>query len=285
MGNEIGIDDKTEEVVTRLTKVTNETRPAKTVLITGASSGIGLAFARVFARNGYNIALVARREQSLAELSKEIEGKYGISTRIIAKDLFNASAPEEIYEGLQRDSIRIDVRVNCAGLGASGFFSEIDWSKEKNMIQVNLISLSHLTHLFLRDMVQRWDGKILNVASTAAFQPGPLMAVYYATKAYVLSFTEALAEEVKDSGVSVTALRPGPTRTRFQETSDMSQSRLMKLGVMDAETVARIGYEGLMKNKRLAIPGWKNRLLALGVRIMPRNSVTRIARRLNESER
>jgi hypothetical protein len=154
-----------------------------------------------------------------------------------------------------------------------------------NMIQVNLISLTHLTQLILRDMLQRRDGKILNVASTAAFQPGPLMAVYYATKAYVLSFTEALAEEVKDSGVSVIALCPGPTRTRFQETSDMSNSRLMKLGVMDAESVARIGYEGLMKNKRVVIRGLRNRLLAFCVRIMPRNSVTRIARKMNEKER
>jgi hypothetical protein len=263
--------------------MSNQTKLAKTALITGASSGIGLEFARLFARNRYNVVLLARRQESLAELSKELEDKHRISTKIIAKDLSNASAPEEIYEEL-RDSIRIDVLVNCGGFSVLGLFSEVDWSKERDMIQVNLTSLTHLTLLFLRGMVGRRDGKILNVASTAAFQPDPLMAVYYATKAFVLSFSQALAEEVRDKEVLVMALCPGPTRTGFQETADVQSSRLVKLGVMDAETVARIGYEGLMNNKRVVIPGLRNRMLAFGVRIMPRNSVTRIVRRMNERE-
>jgi len=213
----------------------------------------------------------------------ELEEEHGISTMIIAKDLSEASTSEEIYRQLHHESILIDILVNCAGLGASGFFSEIDWPREFNMIQVNLIALTHLTKLFLDEMLQRHAGRILNVASTAAFQPGPLMAVYSATKSYVLSFTEALAEEVEGSGVQLTALCPGPTRTRFQETSDMRRSRLfMSGGVLEAETVARIGYEALMNGKRVVIPGFRNLFLTFGVRIMPRNWVTKIARKMIE---
>jgi short-subunit dehydrogenase len=261
----------------------NQSEHAKTALITGASSGIGLELAKLFAKDGYDLVLVARGRQSLTELSKELEKKHKITTKIIAKDLSSSSAPEEIHAELQRESVLIDALVNCAGFGASGSFSEINWPIEMNMIHVNLVALTHLTKLFLGEMLQRQDGKILNVASTAAFQPGPLMAVYYATKAYVLSFTEALGEEVKGTGVTVTALCPGPTRTRFQEIADMSNSRLFKSGgVLDAETVARIGYEGLMNKKRVVIPGLINRLLAIGVRITPRTWVTKIARRMNE---
>jgi hypothetical protein len=263
--------------------MSNQSERAKTALITGASSGIGLELAKLFAKEGYNLVLVARGRETLTELSNGFEEKYQIRCKIIAKDLSSPSAPEEIHAELQRELVKVDALVNCAGFGASGFFSEIDWLKEMNMIHVNLVALTHLTKLFLGEMLQRRDGKILNVASTAAFQPGPLMAVYYATKAYVLSFTEALGEEVKGSGVIVTALCPGPTRTRFQEIADMSNSRLFRSGVvLDAETVARIGYEGLINQKRVVIPGLINRLLALSVRIMPRTWVTKITRRMNE---
>lgn len=264
--------------------MSSQTEGTKTALITGASSGIGLELAKLFAGDRYNVVLVSRNQKSLAELSKGVEAKNGISTRIIPKDLTDTLAADEIYEELQREALTIDALVNCTGFGASGFFSEIDWSREMSMIQVNVMALTHLTKLFLGGMMQRGHGKILNVASTAAFQPGPLMAVYYATKAYVLSFTEALAEETRNTRVNVSALCPGPTRTRFQEASDTTNSRLFRGGgVMDAETVARIGYEGLMNNKRVIIPGFRNRLLALGARLAPRDFVVKIARRANEA--
>jgi short-subunit dehydrogenase len=261
----------------------NQIERTKTALITGASSGIGLELAKLFAQARYNLVLVARKQQSLAEISKELEAQHGISARIIPKDLSDTLAAQEIYEELQRETITVDALVNCAGFGASGFFSETDWSREMSMLQVNVVALTHLTRLFLDGMLQRKDGKVLNVASTAAFQPGPLMAVYYATKAYVLSFTEALEDEVRNSGVTVSALCPGPTRTRFQEISGMTKSRLYGgAWVMDAGTVARIGYQGLMSNKRVIIPGLRNRLLAFAVRLTPRNFVAKIARRMNE---
>lgn len=256
----------------------------KTALITGASSGIGYELAKLFAHDGYNLVLVARNREALTQLAEDLEGQYGISVRSIAKDLSIPSSPHEIYEELQKESERVDALVNCAGLGISGFFSETDYPSELSMIQVNTVALTHLTKLFLKDMLGRREGKILNVASAAAFQPGPLMAVYYASKAYVLSFSEAVAEEVRGSGVTVTALCPGPVRTGFEEKAGTSQSRLFKGGgVLDAETVAKVGYEGLMHNKTVVIPGLRTRILAFGVRMTPRNWVTRIARRMNET--
>jgi short-subunit dehydrogenase len=260
-----------------------ESENTKTALVTGASSGIGLELAKLLAKDGYNLVLVARRRQSLVELSKKLEEAHKIATKILVKDLASPLAPEEISAELQRESVVIDLLVNCAGFGAYGFFSDINWSVEANMIQVNLVALTHLTKLLLDGMLRRRAGKILNVASTAAFQPGPLMAVYYATKAYVLSFTEALAEEVKKSGVTVTALCPGATRTRFQEAANASNSRLFKSPmVLDAETVAKIGYKGLMNGERVVIPGFTNKLVSFAVRITPRSWATKMARRMNE---
>jgi len=176
-----------------LTTETSKAIGARSALVTGASSGIGLELAKLFARDGYRLVLVARNRESLTQLGKELAGKYGVSVKVIVKDLSVPFAPEEIYVELQKQSITIDVLVNCAGLGASGLFSEIDLDTDVRTIQVNMVALTKLTKFFLKDMLQRRNGRILNVASTAALQPGPLMAVYYATKAYVLSFSEAPA--------------------------------------------------------------------------------------------
>lgn len=176
-----------------MTTETSKAIGARSALVTGASSGIGLELAKLFARDGYRLVLVARNRESLTQLGKELAGKYGVSVKVIVKDLSVPFAPEEIYVELQKQSITIDVLVNCAGLGASGLFSEIDLDTDVRTIQVNMVALTKLTKFFLKDMLQRRNGRILNVASTAALQPGPLMAVYYATKAYVLSFSEAPA--------------------------------------------------------------------------------------------
>ena len=245
-------------------------------LITGASSGIGRELAKLFAHDRHNLVLVARNRDALAALAKEIEAANGISTKIIAKDLSNSEAPREIFEEVNREGIVVSVLVNCAGFGTSGAFSEVDWVKESDMIQVNLTALTHLTKLFLDGMLQRHDGKIMNVASTAAFEAGPYMSVYHATKAYVLHFTEALSYELRNSGITATALCPGPTKTGFQETATIAESRLFKGSAMDSETVARSGYRGLMAGKRLVIPGLRNQLSIFALRLLPRSAVTSV---------
>ncbi len=254
----------------------------RTALITGAWSGIGRELALLFARDGYNLVLVARSAAKLAELAEDLKREHGTSIRVLAKDLSNPAAPDEIYSELAPDS-SVDSLVNNAGFGTRGPFWETSLAAELEMMQVNMVALTHLTKLLLKGMLERRSGKILNVASTAGFQPGPLMAVYYATKAYVLSFSEALANELKGSGVSVTALCPGPTETGFSQRAGMRDSRLFRGTTMDARTVAQIGYRALMQGKPVVIPGLRNRLLAFSVRLAPRAAVTRITRRLQET--
>ena len=256
-----------------------------TALITGGSSGIGYELAKCFARDRYTLVLVARTEETLRGLADELERDVGTSVMTIAKDLSQPSAPEEIFRTLQQAEVTVDVLVNNAGFGTYGPFAQQALDGELNMIQVNVVSLTHLTGLLVPEMVRRGRGKILNVASTAAFQPGPLMAVYYATKAYVLSFSEALANELRGSGVSVTALCPGPTQTKFQERAGVAHTRLMSRGVADAQSVARAGYRGLMRGQAIVIPGARNRLLALAVRLFPRGVVTQVVRGVQERRR
>lgn len=247
----------------------------QTALITGASSGIGYELTKLFAHDEYNLVLVARNQQKLTHLADELKAKYAISVKIISKDLSVASAPEEIYSELQHESIEIDALVNNAGFAVYGEFSETDLAAELQLLQVNMVSLTHLTKLFLPSMLKKRSGKILNVASTAAFQPGPLMATYYASKAYVLWFSEALADELHETGVSVTALCPGPTESGFRKAAHMEDSKLFSNQVMGTQTVARIGYRGLMTNKTIVIPGLRNKILAEIVRLFPRKMVTR----------
>ena len=255
----------------------------QTALITGASGGIGYELAKLCARDGYHLILVARNQEKLRQLAAELQSAYGVSVRVLAKDLSLPAAPHEIFTELQRSSIAVDLLVNNAGYGTYGFFHQADATTQLNMIQLNVAALTHLTRLFLPPMLARGHGKMLQVASTAAFQPGPLMAVYYATKAYVLSFSNALANELKGTGVTVTALCPGSTRTGFQERAGMGTAlRLFRLGVMDAATVARAGYRGMQKGKAIVIPGLMNRLTALSARIVPRNVATCVVRYLQD---
>ncbi len=248
----------------------------RTALVTGASGGIGLDLARLIAQDGFDLVLVARSAQKLHDLCAEFGQKYQIRCKALCADLADPKTPVGIAEALDQDKIDLDVLVNNAGYGVFGRFdSETDTKLELEMIQVNVVALTHLTKLMLPGMVKRGRGRILNVASTAAFLPGPLMAVYYATKAYVLSISEALSNELLGTGVTVTVLCPGPTTTGFQKAANMLDSGLMKTPLkMDSMTVARVGYQGMLKGKVVVIPGIQNILTAQSVRVMPR-AVTR----------
>lgn len=263
-------------------QTTNHLNREQTALITGASGGIGYELAKLFARDGYNLVLVARSEEKLTQIAQEFTEQFKVKVEIIVKDLSLATAPAEIFTKVQQAGIKVDVLVNNAGFGTYGFFHETDLKTELEMLQVNVVSLTHLTKLFLKDMVKQGYGKILNVSSSAAFQPGPLLAVYFATKAYVLSFSEAIANELEGTGVSVTVVCPGTTASGFQQRAAMEESKLVtSQNVMDAETVAKISYQGLMANKTLVVPGIKNKLLAEAVRFTPRKMVVKIARSMN----
>src|SRR3954462_965129 len=237
--------------------------PSQTALVTGGSSGIGLELAKVLARHGYDLVLVARKRDALEAVAGQIEGKYDVRAHVFAADLRRPEAPQAISDFLHNEAIPITVLINNAGFGLGGEFADTELSRELEMIQVNIAALTHLTKLFLPAMIRAKSGRILNVASTAAFQPGPLMAVYYATKAYVLSFSEALAEELRNTGVTVTALCPGPTDTRFAEVAHVTNSKLFStFGIADAADVAQYGFDAMMHGKRLAIPGLRNKIVA-----------------------
>lgn len=249
-----------------------------TALITGASGGIGLELARIFAREGFMLILVARNRERLDEIAIELKPT---PVQTIARDLTLVSAVEQVY----REVPKVDVLVNNAGYGVYGPFVKNDLAEELGMLQLNMTALVVLTKLYLPAMVAAGNGRILNVASTAAFLPGPLMALYYATKAFVLSFSQAIGNELQGTGVTVTALCPGPTATGFQARTKLEKTRLMKrMKMMDAHTVAEAGYRGLMAAKPVVIPGLTNKLVANSVRFSPRSMVTAIARKLQEEE-
>jgi len=255
----------------------------KTALITGASYGIGKELAKVFAENHHDLVLVARSREKLQVLGEELHSQHGTSVRVMAKDLSEPSAAGEILSELHQEKIPLEVLVNNAGIGMSGPFAEGDTTRLLSMMQVNMVTLTMLTRFLLPDMIQRRSGKILNVASTAAFQPGPLMAVYYASKAYVLWFSEALSNELQGTGVTVSALCPGGTETEFQKEARMERSRLFRMGRMQAEPVARAGFQGLNKGRRVIIPSLRNNLFTLFSRFSPRTTVMRLIRWMNES--
>src|SRR2546423_1953442 len=220
----------------------------QTVLVTGGSGGIGLEIAKVLARKGFDLVLAARTRDALEAAAGQIEGKYDVKVHVFAADLRRREAPEEIFFFLRNENIPIEILVNNAGFGLGGEFSETEVTRELEMIQVNVAALTHMTKLFLQAMIKARSGRVMNVASTAAFQPGPLMAVYYASKAYVLSFSEALAEETRGTGVTVTALCPGPTASGFQSGAAMEDSRLVKGRKLPSATrVAAYGTRAMQR--------------------------------------
>lgn len=252
-----------------------------TVLITGASSGIGRSFAHLFARDGYALVLVARRGGVLEDLAAELSREYGVTVRVIAIDLAQPDGPATLVADLRQAQVTVDVLVNNAGFGLQGAFVALPLDRQTQMIQLNVTALTALTRLLLPAMLDRKRGGVLNVGSIAGFQPGPFMAVYYATKAYVLSFSEALADELSGSGLRVTCLAPGPTATAFAAEAGATDSRLFQGGTMSVEEVARIGYEGWKQGKFLVIAGRRNWWRAMAVRLMPRAYVRRVVRGLN----
>lgn len=255
----------------------------KTALITGASGGIGLELARIHASKGDHLILVARNKSKLEELKIELERKFNIAVYVIGKDLSDLSAALEIYNETKNAGIEIEYLINNAGFGNFGMFAETDWNKEQQMIQLNITALTQLTKLYLKDMIQRRSGRIMNVASTAAFQPGPTMAVYYATKSYVLHFSEAVANEVKDKGITITALCPGPTESGFQAAAALEESRLFKgKSIPSSKSVAEYGYKAMMRGQSVAIHGLMNNILAFFVRLMPRKLIVKVTRKIQD---
>ena len=249
-----------------------------TALITGASGGIGYELAKLFAQDKHDLVLVARSGERLSQFAEELQRQHQVSAKAVALDLAAADAPQRLFDQLRAETIAVDILVNNAAYGKYGNFAALPGEESLGQIHLNIAALTALARLFLPPMIERHSGKILNVASTAGFQPGPGMAVYYATKAYVISFSEAIAYELRGTGVTVTCLCPGPTLTNFQKRAGIETSRLFqRFGPMDARTVARDGYRALMKGKSLKIAGVRNWLVAEAVRISPRKVATAVS--------
>ncbi|HUN54106.1 MAG TPA: SDR family oxidoreductase [Smithella sp.] len=255
---------------------------AKTALITGASEGIGYELVKLFAKDGYDCVLAARNKKKMDQLAAEVEKSFGIKTRVITKDLSLPESAREIFDELKAANVPVDVLINNAGLGICGDFATSDMDRNMHMLQVNMITLTKLTWLFLPDMLKRKSGKIMNVGSIASFTPSPNFALYNASKAYVLFFSEALGEELKGTGVSVTCLCPGATRTNWQARAGAENIRLNRLRMIDAKSVAECGYKGLMKGKRLVVPGIDNKITLISAKFAPRAFVLKSARFLTQ---
>lgn len=254
-----------------------------TALISGASSGIGLELARIHASKGGDLVLVARNKTKLDELKIELEAKFNISVYTIGKDLSASDSAQEVYDETQKQNIQIDYLINNAGFGGFGMFVETKWDMELQMINLNITTLTQFTKLYLKEMVKRKSGRIMNVASTAAFQPGPTMAVYCASKAYVLSFSEAVDNEVREFGISVTSLCPGATESGFFTAAAMEESNLVKgKKLPSSKEVAEYGYTAMMKGQTVAIQGLMNYIMANSVRFSPRSLVVKLARKFLE---
>lgn len=253
----------------------------ETVLITGASSGIGLELARLFAAEGCELILVARRTEKLHQLAAELIEQHRITVQVLTADLGVPEAVRQIHDSLRRHDRPVDVLVNNAGFGAAGEFATLSAERQSEMVQVNVMAPTQLARLLLPGMLRRKRGGILNVASIAAFQPGPYMAVYYASKAYLLSWSEALTEETRGQGVTISCLAPGPTRTGFASAADLDSSKLFRMGAMSAAAVARAGHRGFRRGKTLVIPGVLNQLAVFGTRLFPRAWVRKIPGWLN----
>jgi short-subunit dehydrogenase len=254
-------------------------------LVTGASTGIGRELALIAASRNRPLVLVARSVEKLTDLARTLRETNGVPAEVVPLDLSRPEAPASLFHELLRRKLFVEVLINNAGFGSFGKFHETPLPPILEMLRLNVVALTELTHLFLPAMVERRRGRILNVASTAGLQPGPWMAGYYASKAYVLSFTEALAEELAGTGVTATALLPGPTRTEFQSRAGMAESRLFTIGAADARSVAEAGYRAMEAGRAVVIPGLSNRMLALSVRLSPRWAVRKVAGWLNQKRR
>ena len=251
-------------------KPINETTEEKTVLITVATSGIGLEFVKIYAGLNYNIIAIGRDPEKLNILKSDIEIKYTVNINTVMIDLSNTDEVLNLFRHFESENTEIDILINNAGTGVYGEFKDTDFIKELSMINVNIVALSFITKIVLRKMLVRGKGKILNIASTAAFKPGPLMAVYYATKAYVLSFSQAVASEIKGTNVSLTVLCPGPVNTKFLKESSDAELQYIDYGKMsDPAEIAIAGLKALEKNKLVTVPGFRNKLIALAVKFIP----------------
>lgn len=250
----------------------------KTALITGASKGIGKELAYIFAENGCNLVLVARSSDLLAQIKTEIENKHSVEVHILVKDLCDKKSILELYNEVKEKGIEIDYLVNNAGFGDYGAFADTPWEIYENMISLNVSALTQLTHLYINDWKDRKEGKILNIASTAAFQPGPMMAVYFATKAFVLNLSESVGREVKKDNITITALCPGPTNTNFGEISKMNATQLVKnVKIANSRDVAELGYRSMMKGKATVIHGLMNKLAPFAIRFIPRSWIAKLS--------
>jgi short-subunit dehydrogenase len=250
----------------------------KTALITGASSGIGAELARVHAEHGGDLVVVARRRERLEAMKTELEAAHGVTVHVLPKDLVQAEAPQQIYDEVRALGVTVDYLVNNAGFGYRGFFHKQEWATNEAMIKVNILALAALTRLFVPDMVAHHSGRILNLGSMAGFLPGPLHAVYYASKAFVISFSEALANELRHTGVTVTVLCPGPTTSEFTRSAQMSDVNLTRM-LASARQVAEAGYDAMLRGKTVMVPGLVNKITIHGLlRLSPRQVSTRISR-------
>ncbi len=253
-------------------------------LITGASGGIGRDLAIEFAKHGHDLTLVARSEQALEELASELGATHGIQADCIAMDLAVPDAAATLMREVDKRGHVVDILVNNAGFATYGPFIEIDAEKEHQMLMLNMVTLTDLMKGFLPEMVKRRSGKVMNVASTAAFQPGPLMAAYYASKAYVLHLGEAVAEEIDGSGVTVSTLCPGPTKSGFQKRAEMKDSKLVQSGLQDSREVAQIAYKGLMEGRRVIYTRFSQKLLAFSTRFAPRSALLKVVKKAQEKK-
>ncbi len=268
-----------------LVTVENKVMKNKTALITGASSGIGKELAHIHAEGGGDLVIVARREEALKALKKELESAHGIKVTVLAKDLDDEAAPQEIYEALKHKKIQIDYLINNAGFGGQGKFHEREWAKDRSMMQVNMITPTHLCRLFLPDFVKRNSGKILNVSSTASYMPGPLQAVYFGTKSYFQFFSNAIAEELYDTDITVTNLMPGATNTGFASRSGMDKTNLFQKTV-SARSVAEDGYNGMLEGKIDVVSGltFGQKFMMWAIPFMPKKMMLKQVREMQETQ-
>lgn len=256
----------------------------ETVLITGATTGIGYEFAKLFASKGYDLVIVGRDRVKLPKIAAGLERHYKVSVRSIRKDLTTPRAADEIYSELRIAKVQVDILINNAGVGMYGEFYQMSAVQTLKLLQLNVVALTYLTRLFMPPMLKRRSGRVLNVASTASFLPGPLMTTYYASKHYVRAFSEGLSEEVRGSGVTVSALCPGPTKSNFWKAAEAAKSPMAVGRLASASSVARLGYRGLMRGKRVIVPGWRNKLVLLAGRLLPTGLVVRAVKRYQEGK-